>query len=50
VLAGVVTRLAETALPRALALTAPFAVATLGAAGLALLGWRVLRRGGVVLG
>ncbi|EEW24864.1 MFS transporter [Rhodobacter ferrooxidans] len=50
VLAGVVTRLAETALPRALALTAPFAVATLGAAGLAFLGWRVLRRGGAALG
>jgi len=49
VLSGAVTRLAETVLPRGASLIAPFAVAALGAAGLAVLGWWELRRGGAAL-
>ncbi|WP_432816770.1 MFS transporter [Sulfitobacter sp. JB4-11] len=43
-LSGVVVKLADGPLPRDLALMTPFAVATLGAAVLGLLGWRALGR------
>ena len=45
VLSGLLTRLADTALPRCSALTAPFFTAALGAMLITLVAWRALARG-----
>jgi len=43
-LSGLIVRMAELSLPRETALTMPFHIATLGAMGLAVMGWRALNR------